>query len=154
MADLVFRPVRKEDAAALAANLRPSDEAEIVAAAGAAPVITIARSLALSTYATAVDRDGELMALYGVAPLSLLGDVGTPWLLATPQLARHARPLTRTARQYVVDALRFYPVLQNYVDVRNTASIRFLSRLGFTLFDPEPYGAAGLPFRKFEMRRV
>lgn len=109
--------------------------------------------------ATAVDRstavwvadDGEPVALFGVGALSLLQGVGTPWLLGTDRMWRHPRTLVVEGRRYLSTMRSLYPHLVNYVDARNDASIRWLKRLGFTLHDPAPYGAMGLPFHKFEV---
>jgi hypothetical protein len=44
-----------------------------------------------------------------------------------------------------------YPVLRNYVDQRNTVSIRWLRWLGFRMGEPAVMGAARVPFVPFEM---
>jgi hypothetical protein len=46
--------------------------------------------------------------------------------------------------------LRRYPILRNFVDVRNRASIRWLRWLGSTLSDPVEI--RGHEFRLFELR--
>jgi len=46
-----------------------------------------------------------------------------------------------------------YSHLENWVDARNTKAINWLRWLGFTVHDPVPFGVAGLPFHRFDMRR-
>jgi hypothetical protein len=51
--------------------------------------------------------------------------------------------------------LDLYPHLENYVDVRNELSIKWLRWLGFQ-FDPQPipYGVWEMPFFRFRMERT
>jgi hypothetical protein len=49
--------------------------------------------------------------------------------------------------------LSLFPVLENMVDARNTKSIKWLKRLGFTFGPPLPHPHSGLPFYPFEMRQ-
>ena len=153
MAEPKIRPAMIEDAERLAIDLRPADRAEIIAASGPDTLATIRQAIRVSTHCWAAeDGDGGLVALFGFAPVSLLAGIGSPWLLATPRLERIPGALTRLARRYLADIATTYPVLGNPGDARNTASIRWLQRLGFQIGPPKPYGAAGLPFHRFEMR--
>ena len=45
-------------------------------------------------------------------------------------------------------------MLLNFVDNRNIKAQNWLRWLGFTLEEPEPHGVAGLPFRRFWMRKA
>jgi hypothetical protein len=96
--------------------------------------------------------DGELACVLGVAPLSVVSGIGSPWMIGTPVLDRHQRVLVRQTPEYISKMLKAFPHLVNYVYAQNTTSVRWLRRLGFTLHDAEPYGALGEPFHKFEMR--
>jgi hypothetical protein len=88
----------------------------------------------------------------GVVPVSMATGIGSPWMLGTDALDHLSRPLARIARRYFDEVARVYPVLENQVDVRNTASIKLLKWLGCSFDEPRPYGAAGLPFMRFERR--
>jgi hypothetical protein len=48
--------------------------------------------------------------------------------------------------------LKAFPHLVNFVHAKNTTSVRWLRRLGFTLHEAVPYGALGEPFHPFELR--
>jgi hypothetical protein len=78
--------------------------------------------------------------------------VGSPWMLGTDTLDGLARTLARVARRYFDEVARVYPVLENHVDVRHTASIKLLEWLGCSFDEPRPYGVARLPFMRFERR--
>ena len=65
----------------------------------------------------------------------------------------HPRAFLRQSRIFVGLMLQTWSELANHVDARNRQSVRWLSRLGFTIGPAEPYGARGLPFHPFSMRR-
>lgn len=152
MAEYLFRLAAPGDAEQLAANLRRADLEEIVAASGGDPLEIIQDSVAMTPRCRAFLVDGELACLFGMAPIGLLGETGAPWLLGTPVIERHPSALIRFAFPYLAEMLADRPHLVNYVDARNAKSIRWLKRLGFTFHPAAPYGAAGLPFHRFELR--
>jgi len=82
----------------------------------------------------------------------MLTGLGSPWMLGTPELDRHSRVLVRRTPEYIGRMLNAFPHLVNFVHAKNTTSVRWLRRLGFTLHDARPYGALGEPFHFFEMR--
>jgi hypothetical protein len=152
VADVLIRPTEPGDAARLFANLRASDLAECRA---------YGRSDIAASIASCVDRsvlcwtglvDGELAAIFGVAPINALTGIGSPWMLGTPVLDRHQRILVRRTPEYIFRMLKAFPHLVNYVHAKNTTSVRWLRRLGFTLHEAVPYGPLGEPFHPFEMR--
>lgn len=152
MGDVWFRSPTPADIDELDANLRQADRDELMAAFGQTRGI-IADGLAASTHSFAAVRDGKLVCLWGFAPLNLLAGEGMPWMLGTDETFRIARTLTRTARLSCAHVAPIYPRLFNYVDARNTASIRWLRHVGFTVGEAVPYGLAQLPFHLFEMRQ-
>lgn len=149
MAEIVIRPAGVGDAKVLAANLRESDLNELRAVGYADVLAPIVESVRDSRLCWAAFADGELGCLIGVTPL---GDgVGAPWMLGTPVLDRHSRVLVRRTPHYIALMLNEFPRLANYVHVGNVTSVLWLRRLGFTLADPQPYGAHGALFHLFEM---
>ncbi len=147
-----IRPLRPGDIEHVAARLREADRQELIAAEGRdRPTDALCRAVLMSSDYWAF-ADHEPIAIFGAMPLSLLGGVGAPWLLGTDRLFRFPGALVREGRRYVQRMLAVYPHLVNYVDARNTRSVRWLGRIGFSLHPPAPYGAQGLPFHKFEMR--
>lgn len=92
----------------------------------------------------------------GVAALgTLLGDnIGSPWLLGSSVMFRRPGALTRIGRRYVAFMHTIYPELRNVVDHRNTVSIAWLQRLGFTVHIDEPVlcGPDRVPFYRFSKK--
>lgn len=135
----------------VAKTMRAADVREVYATAMVDPLTACRLSLAATPDAKVVFLGGELAGLFGITPLSLFIPMGTPWYLGTDVCDRrrklflkHSSPIFRR------EAARFR-YLENRVDVRNRASIRWLRWLGFTIHDPEPWGPMGLPFHKFTM---
>lgn len=152
MVDVVIRLTQPGDAAELAANLRPADLAECQAYGREDIAAGIASSVNRSMLCWTGLVDGELAAIIGVAPINVMGGIGSPWMLGTPVLDQHSRVLVRRTPEYIAKMLNAFPHLVNFVHAKNTTSVRWLRRLGFTLHAAQPFGALGEPFHPFEMR--
>lgn len=74
--------------------------------------------------------DGEPAGLFGATPGSH-PELGIPWLLGTDSLLRASRALVEEAPAWISHLHAFFPYLINYVDERNSVSIRWLKRMGF-----------------------
>ena len=151
------RPARAEDVEDLLPRLRTADHDELVAASG--PDVkgqleeAIAQSLGrLGRMAFAAEHEGQTIALFGFVPAGHLSSTAHPWLVGTDGLRRVPGMLNRLSKSYCAAVLGEYPLLVNYVDARNETAIAWLARLGFTIHAPQPFGVAGLPFHRFEMR--
>jgi len=137
----------------LAEELRDCDREELEAA-NFSPVEEIIRqSVNLSTCSCAATTpDGKLVALFGVAPPTLVGETAAIWMLATNRLYKHGLSATKIARRFIKYSLKVYPHLENWVYEGNTASIEWLRVLGFTVEKAAPHGAKGNMFHRFHMR--
>jgi len=88
----------------------------------------------------------------GVIPTSLLTGGGVIWLLGTDDVKRNARGFLEVSPGCLAQIMTRYHHLHNYVDQRNTASIRWLKWMGFEFQPAQPFGPYGLPFHRFEKR--
>ena len=152
MAEVLIRPTEPGDAAELIAHLRASDLAECLAYGRDDVAAGIEASVRRSVLCWTGLVDGELAAIIGVAPVNMLTGMGSPWMLGTPVLDRHHRILVRKTPEYISRMLKAFPHLVNFVHAKNTTSVRWLRRLGFTLHAAQPFGPLGEPFHPFEMR--
>jgi hypothetical protein len=153
VADVLIRETQPGDVHLLAQNLRDSDQAEVRACGEVNMHRAVGRSVVASTLCWSGFVDGELAAILGVSPLStMLTGRGSPWMLGTPVLDRHGRILVRKTPEYIARMLTAFPHLINFVHARNATSVRWLRRLGFTLYEPVAYGPLGEMFHPFEMR--
>ena len=139
----------------IADNLREQDAAEVYATVGHRQFGgAIRAALAGSDDAVVfTSAYGEPIAVMGVSTVSFLYNTGSPWMLATPSATRHRRALISLGRAYTQAMLQHYAVLANHVDVRNAVSVAWLQHIGYRMAKPEPFGALGLPFYKFQIAR-
>lgn len=138
----------------IAEHMREADRQEVFAMRGADADLhyVLTSAVKRSTWCVCgLADDGTPVSLVGVAPVSLIGGIGSPWLLGTDRVREFSGALIRYGYEYIQAMTAQYPQLINYVDARNTASIRWLKRLGFTIHDPAPVGHQNMPFHKFTM---
>jgi hypothetical protein len=128
----------------IATNLRACDLDEIEAMGAVSAERALRTSVELSSHAWAVlGRDGEPVAMFGAAPHPLPG-VGIVWMLGTEGITREALGIGRATRRYFDELNAAYAILWNFIDTRNTASLRWLRWGGFQLvgermFGPHPF---------------
>jgi len=146
-------PARPEHLDYVAANLRPADIEEIMAASGLDAAAAVRESAALSLVCRGGLVNGEPVCVFGVGAASMAAPEGVIWLLGTPAMERHAVAFLRRNRAWIEAMLRLWPRLVNHVDARHTTAIRWLRWLGFTIHPAAPWGKAGLPFHRFERCR-
>jgi len=150
-------PATAEHVGMLAANLRAQDLAEI-AGTGSTVKRSLWRGYRNSILVETAFVDGEVAAMWGlccgyVPGLSLLSDVGRPWLLTTAAVERVPVTTVREARRAVERMLMVKPVLENYVLASYDQAVRMLRMIGFTIDPPQPVGRDGEPYSRFHMRR-
>lgn len=149
-ADVEVVPARPEHIRTIARRMRQADRDEVMASGGFTPGQALAKSLRKSSMAWTVLIDGQPEVMFGVGDLNILAGVGAAWLLGTDAVERHYISFLRGSKEWRGKLLGRYTVLRNFVDVRNTVSIRWLQWLGAEFSDPiELRGSA---FRMFELR--
>lgn len=131
--------------------MRHADVAEIWAAGRKTPETALKASMALSRYCKTIMLDDKPIGMFGVTPLSVVTGNGVPWMLGTPEIETISMRFLRGSLSYIREMLAGYSYLENWVDARNTVSIRWLKWLGFAIVKPEPYGHLNLPFHRFYM---
>lgn len=96
----------------------------------------------------------EVGSIWGVVG-SMLGSVGTPWLVTSSTVRAAVSPLSFALiyREQVKEMNLLFPTLENWVDSTYNDSIRLMKIIGFQLDDPLPYGKDGAPFRRFWLKR-
>ncbi len=143
----------EETALEVAYNMRQPDVDEIWTAGRLSPVDAILQSLAVSRETAGVAFvNGTPVCAFGIGEWSVLNLMGIPWLLGTHDLAQYAPQFLRASRTWITVAKSEYRILQNYVDARNTETIKWLEWLDFTIEPAEPFGCDGLPFHRFHWR--
>ena len=140
--------------AAIAPYLRRADVEEIWASSGVNPTFAVAYSIAHSKYRRAVLLNRKPVVLFGVGELPGSSETsGVPWLVATDEIEKHPVTFYRRSKSIISEMKHNYEYLTNWVDARNTLSLRWLKWSGFDIEDPAPFGSFGLMFHKFTWRR-
>jgi len=147
--------VTEADITDLLANLRDMDREELKALAGADPETAIRTSVLQSPGMCAVVRnqDDDILCIFGVANISILGSYGAPWLLGTDKLFDHSRDLLVHSRHILGIMTQNYAYLHNIVWDKNIRSIRYLKALGFTVGPRIRHPLTGAFFRPFYINR-
>ena len=135
----------------LAPHMRKADIDEVFAAGGYSPLEALRASEACTPRCVAlVDRNG-VVAIWGAGEKTR-SLVGCPWMLASDRAElKYRRELLVLGKSEVAKMKARYDALENWVDARHTASIRWLKWLGFRIHPSENYGFLNLPFHRFEM---
>lgn len=145
-----------EHAHVLAPLMREQDKDEVMASGGLTPL----EALVLSVNSTESDMrwtilmDGVPAAMWGTAP-SQSSAVGQVWLLASPTIYKLGRRrFYAESAAYVSRMLERFATIANYVDVRNTVSMRWLENLGFHCLQIAPeFGFERRPFALYALNR-
>lgn len=148
---LTILPATQAHLASLGGRLRRGDELEItclgIDVAGA-----LQRSLIGSVFARTAMQDGVPIAAWGCGG-ALLGGVGEPWLMTTPEAAHNPVRFVRVAQREMGAMLAIFPVLSNFVAAEYRQACDFLEFVGFRLGPAIPLGPSGTPYREFRMER-
>lgn len=139
--------ISQQDISSLATRLRAGDVAEIAAASGETPLLGLMHSVLASVESHCAEEDGAVIAMWGVAAAA--PGVGSPWMLASPEVLKYGVRLVRDCRTSVDRWSAQFPVLLNYVSEENQSVIPWLKALGFTVGPLLPYGVGRKPFHIF-----
>lgn len=142
-----------DDIEPIAAAARQPDRDEIEQGCGQSIASALTLGLRSSVAAHVIAWGDTPLAAFGDVCYSPGAGIGIPWLISTEAIERHPRAFLRICKPLVAQMLDRHQTLINYVDTRNTAAIRWLEWLGFSMGSPTPYGPNQLLFRQFEMIR-
>lgn len=134
-------------------HVRQADKEEFESGWGMTPEQVLEYGLLHSSFCWAGIADGDVVAIFGVTPASILTGNGTPWLVASDRLEKYSRAFIRHSRPLLAGILETFPRLENYVDARNVAAKQWLHWMGFRLYDPVPAGPNGVLFHRFNMEK-
>ena len=147
-------PTWEEDIRELGCNMLPEVIAEVRASHNLSPVGALVHCInrSIETYTAAYD--GQVLGIVGLVPGTILGQWASPWLLTSPEAKDHPIYFVRVSKRLLNRWLKIYPILENYVDARFDASLKWAKAVGFEIHDAQPFGYAGLPFHRISIRGV
>lgn len=140
----------------LAPDIRQCDRDEILASHGLTDmerILNNAREFSHESYAWLID---DLpVAAFGVAPGSYIQRIGIPWMIASDGICGgNAINFLRNSKIIVNYWRHRWDYLENYVDSRNTTSIKWLRFLGFKIHEALPFGVQKMPFHRFSLKGI
>ena len=138
----------------MASIVREADKMEIFAASGDTPEEALIDSLERSIMAKTMLADGEIIGMFGLVPVSILGGITVAWFISTENLERYKISFARSCRKNrkkLYGLKEHCDILVNYVDARYKTSLIWLQWLGFTIHKAEPFGVEGLLFHQISM---
>lgn len=80
--------------------------------------------------------DGQIIAMFGCAPGSMVG-TGSPWLVTAPGMKKVKLRFIRQSREYIREMLALYPVLNAKVYRGNKPLIGWMAWSGFEFADED-----------------
>ncbi len=151
--DVEIIPATRFHASMLAPNMRDEDKAEVWATGHYTPLAALEASLDASEVAWSGFADGNLVVMFGAGSVPSAPGLGVPWLLGSDLVLRYHVSFLRRCCDFRNEMLKKYAILTNWVDARNSVSIRWLRWMGARFEPAAPFGADGLPFHQFVIAR-
>lgn len=151
--DLTVRPSVRADSTALAQRLRASDVEEVEALNGLPAAQELHNSFDQSVECWTVLNHGVQVAMFGVSqPDSTPKNEGMIWMLAAniADTDEAILALGKISRQWYRAIAHKHDRLFNYVDVKNTRTIRWLKWLGFRMVKLKIGFATGKTYWEFD----
>ncbi len=148
--NILIRESICEDIEALSPFLREPDKLEVLTM-GVDPKEALTVSFKQSSACFSLLLEGEIIAMFGIAPKSLLGNTAILWCLTSSGVEKVRVFFGKQSKKYVSCFLNQYAVLENWVDSRYERSIHWLKWLGAE-FDMVT-NINGVDFCHFEIRR-
>ncbi len=147
------KPTQPSHLSSVATRMRQSDVDEIWASNLIRPLDALTLGLKCSTICDTVFKDELSLAIYGIVPNPKLAGTASIWMLGTNELSTVLHAFGSMTRDVIKELHEQFPILYNYVDIRNRNCIAWLKFQGAIFEDPKPYGIAKLPFAYFQIRR-
>jgi len=154
---VMVREAQISDVLIMGGNLREADKDEVWASHHYTSENALLFSFNSSTFCFTVENKGVPVAMFGISPFTLLDDKASIWLLAADSfdtwIKKNRKEFIRQSKVFIKFMLEQYPLLENYVDIRNIPSVKWLRICGAKIEDAKPYGIEKLPFHYFAFKR-
>jgi hypothetical protein len=133
-------------------NLRHEDTIEVLAQGYKNTKSALSESYNASTLRFTLENNGKPIAMFGICPVTILGDKARIWLLGTKDIELVKKSFCQYSLIMVKCFLKMYPILIAQVDGRYAKTHRWLEWLGAE--KSEPYKLKdGVEFNNFIFER-
>jgi hypothetical protein len=135
-------------------KLRYIDEIECQALAGVSADVSLQGAFehSFKDMKWVILADEEPIVAFGCSQCKPTPNLGVVWMLATDRYYEAKYELKSLGEIYLKIMFIEFDELANFVMVKNTKSVKWLERLGFTIEPPEHWGRSQELFRYFHMR--
>lgn len=149
MYQVSYVPVTDSVVKELCENIRDCDREELGNTIDRPVEDAVSMSVASSSSCGAAYINGEIISIFGVCGD---GAANVPWAVGSKAMnnKKYKRTIIHNAK-IIIDDMRAFGELHNYVQSDNYPAIRLLKALGFTLGEPEPMYHKGVLFTYFHM---
>jgi hypothetical protein len=103
---------------------------------------TMHRTIMNSTRVWMGVDDGQIIAIWGLIPPSILSDTAYLWLYTTKYFTKHTFVFIRHSQRAVAEMLKEFPIIVGHGTPSNPRSLRWLKWLGAEFGDLEFEGRA------------
>jgi hypothetical protein len=146
-------PVTDKEKALMVQQMHQGDRDSTQAIFGTSIEEAMDKTLARAAESYAAYCGDDLLCIFGVTKNSLLCEWVCFWMVGTDNINKHPVAFARCSREVTARVIDKYKWTKNYVDARNTTSIRWLKWLGFTIHPAVPFGYEGRLFHMNELRK-
>lgn len=131
----------------MSVTMRQEDRDEIWHLARRTPEEALRSAYLSCEFNRTVLLEGRVVCIFGVGGKK--GEVGIPWMLASPLLTKVRKPFLRESRWWLERMSEGYPFMYNMAWTKNIEHIRWLKWLGFEFKEPAPQGPDGELYIEF-----
>ena len=154
MVKVEFKRATPESLKYIADHMRDQDVAEVWASSRVRPLEALTTSVAMSDKHAIAYANSVPTVVMGLVMSDLLSGIGVPWMLGTDGVVKHKREFIKRTGPIVDEMMAQCTLLCNHVHSKNTVSIMWLHRLGFSIdYDNPVETKLGDVFLRFEMRK-
>lgn len=144
-----IRRSKLHDICELAPIMRDLDREEIKASHGNTAEQALITGYITSQECYTIELSGEVIAMFGANPSNLGQNIGCAWLLGSDKIDQAKAAFARASAPAINHLLTKYDTLYNFIDQRHERSIEWIKWLGANVYESQPYGVEGKPFRMF-----
>ena len=138
----------------IADNLKHETYREVIGLCGRSNIRQeVEDCVTLSEWSRVLLLDDVPLMVFGIQMVEPINRVGCVWMLSTELTQEHKVFVGRVTKKYLRKFMEHYSMLFNYVDANNNFILRWLRYLGATIYEPQPCGIFGIPYRRFEFTK-
>tara|TARA_R110000803_G_C11989469_1_gene321880 strand:+ start:25680 stop:26153 length:474 start_codon:yes stop_codon:yes gene_type:complete len=141
----------------LQGDLRPADILEVERSSKHSADYCLEKGFRDSYKCWTITLNDKSMAIFGINTPSLMSDVGVPWMLGRSglfEISSIRKKVLSQSKFYIREMSKGFKTMENYIDIDNKVSIKWLKFCGFSFDAPIKYGNNDELFQRFHKGEV